>query len=80
VSDPDSSANEVAKLIRRTEYHLGQPTVKSLMVARRKTAEDRISPQTQILYGELAPDQDLLAILILLSQPTHWEESRRWSR
>jgi hypothetical protein len=47
----DSSANEVAKLIRRTEYHLGQPTVNSLMVARRKTAEDRISPQTQILLG-----------------------------
>ncbi|GHJ84497.1 hypothetical protein NliqN6_0899 [Naganishia liquefaciens] len=47
-----SSANEVAKLIRRTEYHLGQPTVKSLMVARRKTAEDRISPQTQILYAD----------------------------
>lgn len=48
----ESASNEVAKLVRRTEYHIGQPVTKSLMVARRKTAEDRIAPQTQIIYGE----------------------------
>ncbi|KAJ9120594.1 hypothetical protein QFC22_002523 [Naganishia vaughanmartiniae] len=51
--NPDqSSSNEVAKLVRRTEYHIGQPVTKSLMVARRKTAEDRIAPQTQIIYAD----------------------------
>lgn len=51
--NPDQSAsNEVAKLVRRTEYHIGQPVTKSLMVARRKTAEDRIAPQTQIVYAD----------------------------
>ncbi|KAJ9105514.1 hypothetical protein QFC21_001885 [Naganishia friedmannii] len=51
--NPDQSAsNEVAKLVRRTEYHIGQPVTKSLMVARRKTVEDRIAPQTQIIYAD----------------------------
>ncbi|KAJ9112295.1 hypothetical protein QFC19_000714 [Naganishia cerealis] len=51
--NPEQSAsNEVAKLVRRTEYHIGQPVTKSLMVARRKTAEDRIAPQTQIIYAD----------------------------
>ncbi|KAJ9115995.1 hypothetical protein QFC24_006836 [Naganishia onofrii] len=51
--NPDqSSSNEVAKLVRRTEYHIGQPVTKSVMVARRKTVEDRIAPQTQIIYAD----------------------------
>jgi hypothetical protein len=52
LSNIESSANEVAKLVRRTEYHMGSSPVKSVMVARRKTAEDRVAPQTQIVYGE----------------------------
>lgn len=46
------SSNEIAKLVRRTEYHMGPTPVKSVMVARRKTAEDRVAPQTTIVYGE----------------------------
>jgi cleavage and polyadenylation specificity factor subunit 1 len=49
--DVEVSSNEVAKLVRRTEYHMGPTPVKSVMVARRKTAEDRVAPQTTVVYG-----------------------------
>ena len=48
-TDPDSLNGE--KLILRTEYHTGAPVTVSKAIARRRTAEEEFSPQTQIVYG-----------------------------
>lgn len=50
--DPDSFNGE--RLVLRTEYYGGAPVMASKMIARRKTTEEEIAPQSQILYGKLS--------------------------
>lgn len=35
----------------RTEYYGGAPVMASKTIARRKTTEEEVAPQSQILYG-----------------------------
>lgn len=49
-TDADSLNGE--RLLLRTEYALGVPTTQSRVIARRRTAEEEASPQTQIIYCE----------------------------
>lgn len=48
-ADPDSLNGE--KLILKTEFHCAAPLTASKTIARRKTAEEEIAPQTQLIYG-----------------------------
>lgn len=55
-ADPDSLNGE--KLILKTEFHCASPLTASKTIARRRTAEEEVAPQTQLIYGEwteLAP-------------------------
>jgi cleavage and polyadenylation specificity factor subunit 1 len=47
-ADPDSLNGE--RLLLRTEFALGKPTTQSRVIARRRTAEEEVAPQTQIIY------------------------------
>lgn len=49
-ADPDSLNGE--KLILKTEFHCPSPLTASKTIARRKTAEEEIVPQTQLIYCE----------------------------
>lgn len=50
-TDADSLNGE--RLVLRTEFDLGVPVTQSRVIARRRTPEDEVAPQTQIIYGEL---------------------------
>ncbi|KAL7421114.1 mRNA cleavage and polyadenylation factor subunit [Cryptotrichosporon argae] len=48
-SDPDSLNGE--RMIMRTEFHTGTPVTCSKTIARRRTEQERLAPQTQIVYA-----------------------------
>lgn len=47
---PESLGGE--KLLVKTEYHTGSIVTCAKTIARRKTAEEEIAPQTQLIYGK----------------------------
>lgn len=48
----DPSSNNGERLIRKTEYHMGDRVTKSVAIARRKGLNDKTPPQIQMFYCE----------------------------
>jgi cleavage and polyadenylation specificity factor subunit 1 len=53
-ADPDSFNGE--RLMLKSEYYGGAPVMASKTIARRRTTEEEIAPQSQIIYGESKSD------------------------
>lgn len=63
--DPESLNGE--KLLLRTEFHTGSLVTCAKTIARRKTAEEEVAPQTQLVYGEyFGPEPSFILSLFSL--------------
>lgn len=62
-ADPDSLNGE--KLLVETEFHTGAMVTASKVIARRRTPEEEIAPQSQLIYG--AADGSLTTMVAVRS-------------
>ena len=59
-TDPDSFQGE--RLVLRSEYYGGSPIMASKVIARRRTSEEEIAPQSQVIYGMFLAPFELLTL------------------